>query len=212
MRNNHFSDMTYLIFDTETTGLFEFGTELQPETTYLFPHIVQLAWALCDENGNRIAQACDIIRPNGWRIPPGMIHGISHETAALIGKDLSKVFCAFDGAIRSADAVVAHNYDFDAPVVGAAFLRFRAKNLLADKPAYCTQKQTTNWAEIPATARSRGNGKYKWPSLAELHRLCGYGEIANAHDASADVDATANCFFHLLYTAPEVFSQPYFSK
>ncbi|MCF8247278.1 MAG: 3'-5' exonuclease [Saprospiraceae bacterium] len=199
--------MTYLIFDTETTGLPRRYDALASDLDN-WPRIVQLAWALCDENGNRLKTASSIIQPIGYQIPAGMIHGISHEQALREGKPASEVLNQFLFALLESNAAVCHNYDFDAPIVGAEFLRLGWKNALGGFPAYCTKEQTTNWCRIPAKGRNRG---YKWPSLAELHRLCGYGEIPNAHDASADVDATANCFFHLLYTEPDVFRQPYIS-
>lgn len=198
-----------LFFDCETTGLFEYGTELLPETAFLFPRIVQLAWSLRNEHGEVIASACNIVRPEGFTIPNRVaeIHGITTQRALAEGEPLHVVLDSFVFALGAADFLVAHNFDFDFPVVGAEFLRsFRA---LPAKPAYCTQKQSTSWAQIPAAGR-RGYDRYKWPSLAELHALCGFGEIANAHDASADIAATARCFFHLLNVAPETFSQPYF--
>jgi DNA polymerase III epsilon subunit-like protein len=205
--------MNYLFFDTETTGLFDFKTELLPETTFLFPHVVQLAWSLRNEQGEVITSVCDIIRPEGFTIPPAsvQIHGISHKRALAEGYFLNLVFNTFATAIHDADFLVCHNFDYDAPICGAEFLRLGRKNPIPHKPAHCTQKQTTDWAKLPkdGSHRSKGYGNYKWPSLAELHRLCGFGAIANAHDASSDVEATARCFFHILKTNPEVFDAAY---
>jgi len=42
------------------------------------------------------------------------------------------------------------------------------------------------------------NGKFKWPTLTELHQRLFNAPFAEAHDAAYDVDATAKCFFGLL--------------
>ncbi len=206
--------MNFLIFDTETTGLFEYGTELSPETAFLFPNVVQLAWSLRNEHGEVIASACNIVRPEGFTIPDRVaaIHGITTKRALAEGEPLADVLNDFAVALNFANALVCHNYDFDFPVVGAEFLRTLQGNPLEKLAAFCTQKQATEWAKLPkdGSHRSKGYGAYKWPSLAELHRLCGFAEIANAHDASGDVEATARCFFHLQTVAPDVFAQPYF--
>ena len=200
--------MTFLFFDTETTGLPR--TFDAPVTDLSnWPRIVQLAWLLADESGTTISQHCYTIRPQGFQIPEGLIHGISHATALLHGKELHAVLDFFErGFLRRADRLIAHNYDFDAPVLGAEFLRAFGRNPVPTVAAHCTQKQTTDWAEIP-NSKGPGNGRYKRPSLAELHRICGFGEIQNAHDALADTEATAKCFFHIRQHSPAVFYAPY---
>jgi DNA polymerase III epsilon subunit-like protein len=218
--------MTYLFFDTETTGLPS-SFDAHASDFANWPRIVQLAWSLRRADGSPISSCSSIILPEGFVIPEAAsrIHGITTYRALAEGEPLHLVLEAFAVAIGDADFLVAHNYDFDAPICGAEFLRRGYHNHVATKPALCTQKQTTTWARIPRRrltfskkianffganhTEQRGYGNYKHPSLAQLHDLCGFGEIANAHDASADVDATANCFFHILNAAPEVFSQPY---
>lgn len=191
--------MTYLIFDTETTG-FPRRPTAPVEDLDNWPRIVQLAWALCDENGNRLKTASYFIQPKGFQIPEGMVHGITQAQALGEGRPASEVINQFLFALLESDAIVCHNYDFDAPIAGAEFLRLDWLNPLPSFPGYCTMRQAAQWAESP-----------KRLSLDRLHRLCGYGGVTKAHDASADVDATADCFFHLLYTAPEVFQLPYYS-
>ena len=67
-------------------------------------------------------------------------------------------------------------------------------NLLADFPALDTKDDATNYCAIPG---GRG-GRFKWPKLTELHVKL-FGEaFAEAHNASADVEATARCFLELI--------------
>ena len=67
-------------------------------------------------------------------------------------------------------------------------------NILADFPAIDTKDDATAYCAIPG---GRGGG-FKWPSLTELHTKL-FGEaFAEAHNASADVEATARCFLELV--------------
>lgn len=52
-------------------------------------------------------------------------------------------------------------------------------------------KSTTDYCAI------EGYYGYKWPKLSELHiKLFGY-DFEEAHNAAADIDATAKCFWEL---------------
>ena len=59
------------------------------------------------------------------------------------------------------------------------------------KPKCCTMKSSTNYCKLP------GKKGFKSPRLAELHQIL-FGEgFDNAHNALADVEATARCFWEL---------------
>ncbi|WP_339902258.1 DNA polymerase III subunit alpha, partial [uncultured Cyclobacterium sp.] len=63
-----------------------------------------------------------------------------------------------------------------------------------EKQALDTKDISTEFCAIPG---GKG-GKFKWPTLFELHqKLFGEG-FGDAHDAAYDVDATAKCFFGLI--------------
>ena len=202
--------MNFLIFDTETTGL-PLDMSLPAHHLDNWPRIVQLAWALYDEEGNPLRRSNFIIRPEGFRIPDGMIHGITHQEALEEGEHLRFALVDFAVDITEAGAIVAHNYDFDCPVVAAEFIRTFRRNPFDHAIAYCTQKQPTAHLKIVRKEKERGYGLYKWPSLKQLHQYCFGTDVPNAHDASADVDATARCFFHLRKLDPEIFELPYHS-
>lgn len=58
----------YLFFDTETTGL---PRNWKAPVTDLdnWPRMVQIAWVLSDNTGNRIETKDFIIKPEGYIIP-----------------------------------------------------------------------------------------------------------------------------------------------
>lgn len=108
--------MKYLFFDTETTG-FPTDWNADPSHFEKWPHIVQIAWILSDEKGNILKNEDYLIRPENYRIPPDMIHGISHEKAMVEGVILDYALHQFGLVMEEAHCIVCHNYDFDSMVV-----------------------------------------------------------------------------------------------
>ncbi|MFB6257634.1 MAG: DNA polymerase III subunit alpha [Flavobacteriales bacterium] len=185
----------YLIFDTETTGLPD-NYKAPMEDTDNWPRLVQLAWQTHDENGKLIAARNYIVRPEGFTIPfnSEKIHGISTERAEREGYELSEVLRIFDEDLRACQYVIGHNIDFDINIVGAEYIRKELEHGLLELEKIDTKDEATDFCKIPG---GKG-GKFKWPKLSELHQVL-FGEpFEEAHNAAADVEATARCFFALL--------------
>ncbi|MFA5419862.1 MAG: DNA polymerase III subunit alpha, partial [Bacteroidales bacterium] len=185
----------FLIFDTETTGLPQrYDAPLTDFDNW--PRMIQLAWQLHDAGGNLMEIQNFIIRPEGFVIPRGSekIHGISTERAIAEGVDLVEVLEIFNKSLEQARVISGHNIEFDNSIVGSELLRCRLKTTLFDKTIVDTKEASTNYCALPG---GRG-GKFKWPTLNELYVKL-FGESFNAaHNASADVQATARCFFELI--------------
>lgn len=182
----------YLFFDTETTGLPKYyGAPLEDLDNW--PRLVQLAWLLFDEKGNEFRGQNRIIKPEGFVIPQeaSSVHGISTEKAHEEGIDLRKALEEFAIAYKEAKTLVAHNISFDEKIMGAEFLRKEIKPSFFELPKICTMQGSTDYCAIET---ERG---YKWPKLIELHQKLFGKEFDGAHDALADVKATARCFFEL---------------
>lgn len=159
--------------------------------------MIQVAWAVVDQDAPGSAQA-RLIKPEGFEIEPGAarVHGITTDHALKHGVELRPVLDDLAAAIASADAVVAHNLNFDLNVVGSEFLRAKMDDVFAGKGQRCSMQESTDLCALPGR---RGYG-YKWPSLGELHHhlfQCGFD---GAHDASADMLACMKCFFELIKT------------
>lgn len=182
----------YLFFDTETTGL---PRNWNAPVTDLsnWPRLVQLAYLFYDNSGNKISGGDHIIKPDGFIIPAesSRIHGITTERAIQEGEDLLKVLEIFQSLINQTDYLVAHNISFDEKIIGAEFLRNKMPNSVAPKTKICTMQSTTNFCAL--------NGPYgfKWPKLSELHNKLFGTDFAEAHNAAADINATAKCFWEL---------------
>ena len=185
----------YLIFDTETTGLPQ--NWKAPLTDFNnWPRCVQLAWQVHDVEGKLMEVKNYIIKPEGYDIPfnAEKIHGISTDRANKQGMPLNVVLAEFVKDVQKCKFVIGHNVSFDNSIVGCELLRMEMPNLLADFPAIDTKDDGTEYCAIPG---GRG-GRFKWPKLTELYVKL-FGEaFAEAHNASADVEATARCFLELI--------------
>ena len=182
----------YLLFDTETTGLPK-NYKAPVTDTNNWPRMVQIAWLTFDNDGNKIDSKDYIIKPIGYTIPTeaSNLHGITTERAMAEGEDLDKVLSIFSEVIAKTDYLVAHNISFDEKIVGAEFVRKNFKTKWFSKKQICTMQASTNYCELP------GKYGYKWPNLSELHiKLFGV-DFELAHNAAADIDATAKCFWKL---------------
>jgi DNA polymerase III subunit epsilon len=182
----------YLFFDTETAGLPRNWN--LPHTNFSnWPRLVQIAWIQYDNDGNEVDSQDYIIRPEGFTIPykTAQIHGITTARALKEGVDLKGVLEKFNQKISESDNIVAHNISFDDRVIGAEFVRNNIATELFNKKRICTMKTTTNFCQIP------GSFGFKWPTLAELHYAVFERDFINAHNAKADIEATANCFWEL---------------
>jgi DNA polymerase-3 subunit alpha len=186
----------YIIFDTETTGLPRNWNAPITDTDN-WPRAVQIAWQLHDDMGNLLEQKDYLIKPEGYDIPydAERIHGISTLLAETNGEDLEKVLHEFNIALGKAKFVVGQNLGFDLNIMGCELHRKGVKSSMAEMPVLdtCTEI-TANLCQIPG---GRG-GRWKLPTLSELHTFLFNESFADAHNATADVEATTRCFFELL--------------
>ncbi|MEJ2595784.1 MAG: 3'-5' exonuclease [bacterium] len=137
-----------------------------------------------------------IVRPDGFGIPRGAakVHGITTELAEKEGISLDIVLEEFNKVLQDVTVIVGHNIEFDLNILGAEYLRRDLSTTLFDLHSVDTKDEATDYCALPG---GKG-GNYKWPTLDEMHaKLFGEGFDA-AHNASADVQATARCFLELI--------------
>lgn len=190
------SPAMYLIFDTETTGLPR-NYNAPITDTDNWPRCIQIAWQLHDEMGRLIEHQDYLVKPEGFNIPydAERIHGISTELATEQGIALTEVLEKFNIALSKAKFVVGQNIGFDINIMGCEFYRFGVDSLMASLPVLDTCTEVT--AELLKIPGGRG-GKFKLPTLTELHQYLFGVPFAEAHNATADVEATTRCFLELI--------------
>ena len=204
----------FLIFDTETTGLPKRWDAPFTDTDN-WPRCIQIAWQLHDDIGKLIEHQDYLIQPDGFNIPydAEQIHGISTALAEQRGIPIAEVLEKFNAAMAKTKFVVGQNLGFDLNIMGAEFHRLQVENPLQTLPVLDTC--TENTAGLCKITGGRG-GKFKLPTLTELHQYL-FGEpFGEAHNATADVEATTRCFLELIrkqqYSKEQLDVQPDYFK
>lgn len=182
--------MSYLFFDTETTGL---PKKYNAPVSNLgnWPRLVQVAWILTDEFGQIVSQNEHIIKPNGFTIPgvASGIHGIDNLKAHQEGKDLKNILGIFNNILNNNSPVlVAHNLMFDQNILAAEFLRVGMETDFLNLKNICTMKSGVSFCNLP---------NKRFPKLSYLYHELFNESFDNAHNALADTTACYRCFFEM---------------
>lgn len=202
--------MIYMIFDVETTGLIKSK-----------PYIVSIAVKLFDvkkyktKTGDRrivVKEVYDmyhIVKPpkEGYEIPieSSNIHGITTKIAQTQGRPIEEILSELhDMQDRfQIHTIVAHNIEFDIGVLSMQVYRFDKRPVtFNDKiyylTPYCTMQESTNLLKLKTTSKF-GRTYFKYPRLKQLYEHFFPNENFEEHNAKADVEACARCFFKLKY-------------
>ncbi|MCF8308961.1 MAG: DNA polymerase III subunit alpha [Bacteroidales bacterium] len=185
----------FIIFDTETTGLpKDYNAPLSDSQNW--PRLVQLAWQIHDEKGDLVEARDYIVKPEGFTIPYSAtkVHGITDEKAAEEGVDLTWLLQTFNASLNKASLIVGHNIEFDRNIAGAEYYRTSIDSPLLKMNQIDTMDSSIRFCALPG---GKGGG-YKRPNLTELHLKLFDERFDEAHNATADVEATARCFLELL--------------
>lgn len=190
--------MSFLFFDTETTGLPDFRSPVGAEFQ---PRVIQIAAILTDDFGKTMTQFCSLVKlDSGVKVEEKAFqtHGISWEMADKFG--LSAVSCLrlMERLISMADAVVAHNIKFDDWMMARESVCCGgAATSPINKPMVCTQELSSPILNLPPTEKmvAAGFNKPKPPKLEEAYRHFFGRDIVGAHDAMADCLACKEVFF-----------------
>ncbi len=189
-----------LFFDTETSGFISKALAANdPKQAWT----VQIG-ALLATKEKQLDKMNTIIQSNGREMNyhAQKVHGISPEKADEEGIPELEAAEQFGLLLRQADLVVCHNYDFDWKFVQQLMERNidemsdEARSAFyLDLPGYCTMKDKKI---VTFCGLKNKAGRPKWPKLIELHEILFEESFDGAHDAFADITATARCFFELV--------------
>jgi len=184
--------MTYLVFDTETSGLARFDRDYSDSGQ---PKLVQIAGILYTDDHKEIASISSVVQPDGWHFSKEAVatHGITEEFAMLNGASRRTVCEVFSEFAEIADTLVAHNIKFDKLVMQHNLYDegFQIDSF-AGKTLFCTMMKSIPHVKI------EGARKGKWPKLIECTKsMFGY-EFDGAHDALIDARECAKVYQHLL--------------
>jgi DNA polymerase III epsilon subunit-like protein len=216
-----------LILDTETNGLPK-NRFAPPSMIDAWPAILQLSYAIytVTDNGRSLhpgeKRDLTIALPATvpWDAGAAKIHGITEE-ASRSGLPADVALLGLADILRTVDVVVAHNLDFDKPVIRAAAyaasmqmgdieIASRLRNIWPNTIAeFCTMRATRDLVQIPSpyyTAHPEenktGRDRFKLPKLNELYTWI-YGHAydisgASLHSSRSDTHCLARCLEGLL--------------
>ncbi len=189
----------FLFYDTETTGMYDFKRKPDHPSQ---PHLVQYAGLLVDPESRRIFRALACLVNSMVKIPAEAtkVHGITNEMVQRGGAEPEHVLNWHWEALSYSNLVVAHNISFDRRIMDTVATRtgIPEKDWPSKQgvPEYCTMKAGTDLCKLP------GPYGFKWPKLEELHQHL-FHEGFPAHDALADVQACAKCYFKMVGNKPK---------
>lgn len=188
----------YLFFDTETSGLPKDPT-LSHTVLDNWPRLVQIAWVLCDDEKNVIEKKVYTVKPDGFVIPEGAtkVHGISTEKALAEGLPIKEVLDLFVKALVKANYVIGHNIRFDRKVVAAELYRNLYGSHLDEVLYAMHYRDTMHVAREYVKVPYNNKAGFKFPKLQEMYTGLFNKEFEHVHDATADILATAECFWKL---------------
>lgn len=186
----------YIVFDTETNGKINYKAPSDHPNKY--PRITQLAFMVFDENEQEAFSFSSLIKPDDWTIPKEKFfidNNMSTERCEEEGIPLLDAIAIFKEYCEQCKYKIAHNISFDGPVIYSEFRRYNIAEFENKPKSVCTMKSSTKFCALP---NQNGYSGYKWPKLEELHQILFDCNFDGAHDALADVEATAKCFFELV--------------
>jgi DNA polymerase III epsilon subunit-like protein len=175
---------SFLVIDTETTGLFDFARPADAEGQ---PRLASIAMLFCDAEMNRPYEWFALIKPDGWTMPPQAeaINGLTNDRLTKEGIDASVALAIYSGAIHLGRTVVAYNAQYDTKIMRGTLRRAGLPDLYEMTHARCVMEACTDVCRIPS---SRGRG-YKWPKLAQAHAHLFGAAHDGAHGALDDARA-----------------------
>lgn len=183
----------YLIFDTTGNG--------KPKTwnasytdSFNWPRMIHCSWIILDENFKPIEDYNAIIKPEGYTLTEDAAQKAGEEYDRFMnGDEMEGVLKKFQESIEKVQYIISFNLNFNENIIAAEYHRAGERNPLLYTDKFCLMQESTWFCKIPGKG-----GKYKWPSLNELHALLFNQKFSPAGNARADVIAASRCFIKLM--------------
>ncbi|UZR95465.1 3'-5' exonuclease [Chondrinema litorale] len=181
----------YLLFvDTETSGLPKDWDKPYSDRDN-WPFIVQIAWSIYTKDGKEVKYENHFIEDKDYEILEASreIHGITHEFLQKHGKDRGNVMKILLADLKKYQPlVVSHFIQLDFHMLSVGFYRAGLENPLLVLPKFCTMQLTYGFVHY---------NHHKFLRLGELYQRLFNSPLDNQHNALADAQAVAKCFFEL---------------
>lgn len=192
-----------LIFDTETTGLFDYKRRADEEGQ---PRMASIAAALVSDTGEIIHQWYHLIKPVGWdektmhELKEGSgafkINGLTLERLMDEGIPVEHALMQFDALVDRCTGIASYDISFDQKVARAEQRRAGRPDRYGERPTFCIMRTATDLCKIPPTDKMMAAGKRwnKTPNLTEAASILLGTDLSEAHDAKVDLGATIEIY------------------
>ena len=126
-----------IVIQTESAGTFE-NYNLDYKSTWNWPRLIQLSWAICSPDGQIISETSHFIKPNGFIIPWAATkeHGIDNAKVNKEGLMLSIVLDKFEAALEGVSMLVGHHLYADYNILMAEYTRIGRKSKIMGIPQF----------------------------------------------------------------------------
>lgn len=169
--------MSYLIIDTETTGIPTQDAADAPGQ----PRVASVAMIFCDNDLDMEYEWSSLIKPDGWVMPDEAqrINGLSMDRLNAEGTTILYPLSMYAKAIDQGRMIVAHNIWFDTKMMRGELRRAGMADRFEQTNTLCTMKIGRHWC-------SRGK-------LAVVYEELTGQYLQGAHDALHDARACLAC-------------------
>lgn len=182
----------YLLFiDTEASGLPK-NWRLPYTAPDNWPYAVQLSWIIYSKDGIKIKEQNHYISNNDFEISASAlnVHGLTKEFLQQNGKPRNELLGILSKDLLEYDPlIVGHFMELDYRVIGADYFRETIDNPMETMSTFCIMQ---------ASKHLQQNPRSKFLRLGELYQLLFKQPLLFQHNAMADANATADCFFELV--------------
>ncbi len=184
----------FLLFDASTNGKPK-NWKAHFTDTFSWPKLLHLSWLLYDKKGNLTEENDFLINPPSIELDLIALQkaGLTEEQLLEEGKEIKGVLEKFCASAEQAMYIFAFNLQYNENVVLAELYRNDVNHKYMQAERFCLMRESTYFCKIPGR-----DGRYKWPSLTELHgKLYNVG-YEGAGNAQKDIMAISRCFNKLL--------------
>ncbi|TVR79955.1 MAG: 3'-5' exonuclease [Saprospirales bacterium] len=185
----------FLIFDASAAGVPK-NWNRPHDDPFNWPRLVHLAWLHYDKTGQLIKEGNKIVKPDHYKAEDSVFKSAGLERDAIESEShpIKEVLTEFLEDLQAAKYLFAHNLQFSENVVRSECYRLRMNDKVFDYvDKYCIMREATHHCKLPGKG-----GRYKWPTLQELHLVLFKARYPNPNNAWSDVVASSTCLFELL--------------
>lgn len=184
----------YLIFDVSALAQ-KADFKANFTETQAWPRLMHISWIVLDKDYKPIEDCDFIAQPVDFEFDEKSMKKaiIDEEDIQKKSKPLEEILDKLYESVEKAEYIFAHNLNYNENIVGAEFIRQKKSINLFKKRRFCLMEEGTYYCKLKGFG-----GKYKYPTLPELHAKCFGTAFSPVGNARADVIAATRCFIKMM--------------